>query len=125
MKFKDVKVFDMRNPNFTINNEIGIIVSMLNQRNVPVVDKIYDCFTEFDKSRVIGIVDKVTKTNENEIFADILIFDRFDKGFEAKELNYKNYCVYIKNYDKDNNCADIDYIDCIEVERVYSIITEA
>lgn len=120
MKINGVKVFDMRNLNFTINNEISSIASMLNKRNVPVVDKIYDCLTEFNKSRVIGIVDEVTKTNENEIFADIIIFDRYNKEYNVKSLNYKNYCVYVKNYNKKNNCADIDYIDCIEIENIYN-----
>lgn len=112
--YTNVKVFDIRNPNCTIENSLESIIEMFDK--TPIVTEIYDKenerLIEKDKQVVIGYVDKITKKDEFCLYGKICILDEI--SFYAK---FKNYAIE-GNFEDGKDGSRVYVVDkviCIEI----------
>ena len=112
--YTNVKVFDIRNPNCTIENSLESIIEMFDK--APIVTEIYDKenerLIEKDKQVVIGYVDKITKKDEFCLYGKICILDEI--SFYAEFINYVIEGSF--KYSEDNiRTFVVDKVACIEI----------
>lgn len=112
--YENVKVFDIRNPNCTIENSFESIIEMFDK--TPIVTEIYDKENEHliekDKQVVIGYVDKITSKDEFCLYGEVCILDEI--SFNAEFINY----AIEGNFEdgKDGSCVYVVCkVVCIEI----------
>lgn len=112
--YENVKVFDIRNPNCTIENSLESIIEMFDK--TPIVTEIYDKenerLIEKDKQVAIGYVDKITNKDEFCLYGEVCILNEI--SFNAEFINYTIEGGF--KYSDDNvRTFVVDKVACIEI----------
>ena len=112
--YENVKVFDIRNPNCVIENNLESIIDLFDK--TPIVAGIYDEENKRligkDEQIIIGYVDKITYRDEFCLYGKICILDEI--SFDAKFINYTVEGDF--KYNNDNvRTFVIDKVSCIEI----------
>lgn len=107
----DVKVFDMRNTNCTISNNVHEICDLLYQ-DIPIVLNIENNHgrVDFNNVKIIGLIRTPYVENEYEIYADVIIWNS-ELQLEGKYVNYE-----VSGYIDDDDKFVVDRVVCVEIK---------